>query len=38
MVQCQGPRSQMVRLALVFMYIWQEDFAKNFKVLGTHAM
>ena len=28
----KGPRAQMVRLFLVFTYIWQEDVAKIFKV------
>ena len=32
MTQCQGTRSQMVRLFLVFTYIWPEDFAKISKV------
>ena len=32
MAQCQGPCAQMVRLFLVFTYIWQEDAAKISKV------
>ena len=36
MAQCQqGPRAQMVRLFLVFTYIWQEDVAKISKVPGA---
>ena len=30
-----GPCSQMVRLFLVFIYIWREEFAKIFKVPGV---
>ena len=26
MAQCQGARTEMVRLFLVFTYLWQEDF------------
>ena len=36
MALCQGPRSQMVILFfLVFLYIWQKDFAKTPKVPET---
>ena len=35
MAQCQRPRAQMVKLFLVFTYIWQEDFVINRKVPGT---
>ena len=35
MAQCQGPRTQMVRLFLVFTSIWKEDVAKTPKVLGV---
>ena len=30
-----GPRAQMVRLFLIFTYIWQEDLAKIPKVPGA---
>ena len=32
MALCQGPRFQIVRLYLVFTYIWLEDVAKIDKV------
>ena len=35
MAQCQEPSSQMVRLFLVFTYIWQKDFVKISKVPGA---
>ena len=35
MAQCQGPRAQMIRLYLVFIYIWQEDVAKTPEVPAT---
>ena len=36
MVQCQGPRVQNNgKSFLVLTYIWQEDVAKNFEVLGA---
>ena len=35
MAECQGPRSQMVRLFLVFTYIWQKDVVKISKVPGA---
>ena len=34
MAQCQWPRAHMVKLFLVFTYIWQEDLAKIFKKPG----
>ena len=33
-----GPRAQMVRLFLVFTYIWREDVANSLKYQGQHAM
>ena len=38
MTQCQGHYAQMVRLVLVFTYIWQEDVAKIPKFQGPRAM
>ena len=35
MAQCQGPRAHMVRLFLIFIYIWQDNVAKIPKVLGA---
>ena len=35
MAQCQGPRTQMVRLFFVFVYTWQEDVPKFRKVPGA---
>ena len=35
MALCQKPRAQMVRLFLIFSYIWQEDVAKLPKVPGA---
>ena len=32
MTKCEGPSAQMVRLYLVFTYIWQKDVAKFLKV------
>ena len=34
----QGVHAQMVRLCLVFTYIWQEDVVKIPKVPGVHTM
>ena len=37
MTQCQGPRAQMVRLFLIFIYNRREDVAKIPKVPGATA-
>ena len=37
MAQCQEPHAQIVRLFLVFTYIWQEDVAKVQKCHGPRA-
>ena len=35
MARCEGPRAPIVRLFLVFTYIWHEDVAKLSKVPGA---
>ena len=35
MAQCQKPRARMVRLFLVFPYLWQEDVVIISKVPGA---